>query len=224
MLEASRNSIQEFKLDKQLIITMKGCLVILIAALAFSLALPFLSSEENSNSSAVFFTTIFCTIIFGCATGFTWLSLEQLSYVDVVIDDDGIWYKHLGKNQGLIPWNKIYKIKERAFLQCLDLLGANENTLLRVEYQLYDFEKLRNILNEKILIRGREVNRSSFSKSPLFHLFNWVGILGLSALNIYVAASGAPIFGLMVGGVIVIAVFYEYCVTVTSINLIESLS
>ena len=59
------------------------------------------------------------TVIFVFFSVLTWLTLRKLSYVDIAADDDGIWYMHIGKANGLILWNKIATIKERLYLQCV---------------------------------------------------------------------------------------------------------
>ncbi len=210
---------QEFKLDKKFITLMKGCLVVFVAFLALGLALPFLPDEEKGNPNGTIIITIMCTVVFGFFTIFTWLTLKKLPYADVVTDKNGIWYKHLGKEQGLIPWGEISKVKERAYLQCLDLLGVQGNRLLRVEYQLIDFEVLRHILSENISTEGPEFNRSSFSKGMLYHLFYLVCVLGISALGWYVGANENPILGYGAMSVLAVFIIYEYVVTATEIKV-----
>jgi len=210
---------QEFKLDRKFITLMKGGLVVFVVFLALGLALPFLPDEENGNPNGTIVTTIMCTVVFGFFTIFTWLTLRKLPYADVVIDDDGIWYKHLGKDQGLVAWENIYKVKERAYLQCLDILGVNGDKLLRVEYQLNGFETLRNTLNEKISKEGSEFKRSSFSKGPLYHIFYLVSVVGFSALGLYVGTNDNPLLGYGAMSVLVIFIIYEYFVTATGIRL-----
>lgn len=210
---------QEFKLDKKFIALMKGCLVVFVVFLALGLALPFLPDEEKGNPNGTIITAIMCTVVFGFFTIFTWLTLKKLPYADIVTDENGIWYKHLGKEQGLIPWGEISKVKERAYLQCLDLLSVQGNRLLRVEYQLIDFEVLRHILNENISIESPEFNRSSFSKGVLYHLFYLVGVLGFSALGWYVGANENPILGYGAMSALVVFIVYEYVVTATEIKV-----
>ena len=198
---------------------MKGCLVVFLAFLALGLALPFLPDEEKGSQTGTVIVTIMSTLLFGFATIFTWVTLRKLPYADVVTDENGIWYSHLGKERGLIPWGKIAKVRERPYSQCLDLLDAQEERLLRVEYQLDSFEVLRDILSENVATKGPEFNRTTFAKGTIYHLFHFAGILGLSALGWYVASDGKPLLGYGAMSLIVAFMIYEYIVTATGIRI-----
>ncbi len=211
---------QEFKLDKKYITLMKGCLVVFVAFLALGFALPFLP-EEKGNPNGTLIATLMCTVVFGSLSVFTWLTLRKLPYADVAADDDGIWYMHVGKDKGLISWERVTKVKERAYMQSLDLLDCNGQKLLRVEYQLLGFEYLRDVLNEKTFNANPEIEQSTFSKSPLYHLFYLVGVVGFSALGLYVGADGNPLLGYGAMSALVAFIIYEYIVTATGINIVN---
>ena len=176
---------QEFKLDKKYIILMKGCLVIFIAFLALGFALPFLPEEEQGSPNGILATTLMGTLVFGGFSILTWITLKKLPFADVAADEDGIWYMHVGKETGLIYWEEIHTVKEKSYMQRLDLLDQNNKELLRVEYQLQGFELLRDILNEKATSTSEGVNQTEFTKKPLYHLFYLVSVIGFSALGIY---------------------------------------
>ncbi|MGX9416664.1 hypothetical protein ACWU4D_04845 [Vibrio sp. WJH972] len=175
---------QEFKFDKQYIPLMKGGLAVVIGLLALSFTLPFFLDQDPRTPYRTIMVTVICIIVFGGMSIITWLTLKKLPFVDVAADDDGIWYIHIGKEKGLISWRLIHRLKERPYMQCLDLLDRNNKELLRVEYQLLGFEQLRNVLNEKACTLNLEPHQSMFSKGPLHHLLYVMCIVGLSAMGI----------------------------------------
>lgn len=210
---------QEFKLDKKFITLMKGCLIVFIAFLALGFSLPFLPDEGKGNPNSTLMITVMCTAVFGFFSIFTWLTLKKLPFVDVAADGDGIWYMHIGKDKGLVSWEKIHRVKERPYMQRLDLLDRNNKELLRVEYQLLGFELLRDALNEKTGNLNSEPNQSNFSKGSLYHLFYLACVVGFSALGIYVGKDGNPLLGYGAMSVLVVFIIYEYLVTATGIQI-----
>jgi hypothetical protein len=210
---------QEFKLDKKYITLIKGCLVVFIALLVLGFALPFLPDDENGNPNGTLIITLMCTVVFGFLSVLSWLTLRKLPYADVAADDDGIWSMHIGKDNGLISWGIISKIKERSYRQCLDLLDCNGERLLRVDYQLIGFEIIRDTLNEKSSSTNPALNQSEYSKGPLYHLFYLAGFLGFSALGFYVGSGGNPVLGYGAMSVLVAFIIYEYFVTATGVNI-----
>jgi len=210
---------QEFKLDKKYITLMKACLVVFIAFLALGFSLPFIPGESEGIPNGTLMTSVMCTVVFGFFSILTWRTLKKLPFADVAADDDGVWYIHIGKDKGLIAWEKIYKVKERPYVQRLDLLGTDNKELLRVEYQLLGFEILREVLNERAGAQNKDLNQSSFSKGPLYHLFYLACVIGFSALGLYVGKSGNPLLGYGAMSVLVFFIIYEYLVTAVGVKI-----
>jgi hypothetical protein len=210
---------QEFKLDKKYITLMKVCLVIFIAFLALGFSLPFLPDENGGNPKGTLMITIMCTVLFGAFSILTWRTLKKLPFADVATDEDGVWYLHIGKDNGLIPWDKIHTVKERLYMQRLDLLDIDNQELLRVEYQLLGFEMLREILNDRAGAQNKNLDQSSFCKGPFYHLFYLAAVIGFSALGFYVGKSGDPLLGYGAMSVVVIFIIYEYIATAISVKI-----
>lgn len=210
---------QEFDFGKKFPLIMKGCIILFIACLVFVIALLFFSDETKENYKIIFFLKIAVAAILVFLIISSWLTLQRLPYLAIVIDDDGIWHKHLEKSQGIIPWERIAKIKERAYLQRLNILAANGDVLLRVEYQLVGFEDLRDILNEKVIASRDELKCFSFSKGPFYHAFYLVKIIGLFALGLYLGANGNPLLGYGGMSAAVIFITCQYLMTAARINL-----
>jgi len=210
---------QEFKLDKKYITLMRGCLVVFIAFLALGFALPFLPDGNKGNPNGTLMTVVMCTVVFGFFSILTWRTLKKLPFADIATDEDGIWYIHIGKDKGLITWDKIHRVKERPYMQRLDLLDSNNQELLRAEYQLLGFELLRNALNEKAGAENTEPDQSKFSKGSLYHLFYLACVIGFSALGFYVGEGGNTLLGYCAMSVLVVFIIYEYLVTATGIQI-----
>lgn len=210
---------QEFKLNKKYITLMKVCLVIFIAFLALGFSLPFLPDENGGNPQGTLMITIMCTVLFGAFSILTWRTLKKLSFADVAADEDGVWYLHIGKDKGLIPWDKIHTVKERLYMQRLDLLDIDNQELIRVEYQLLGFEILREILNDRAGAQNKNLDQTSFSKGPFYHLFHLAGVIGFSALGFYVGKNGDTLLGYGAMSVLVILIIYEYMATATGVQI-----
>ena len=214
-------SMQEFHIDKKYIILTKGCLVVFLSFLALGIALPFLPGESEDNPNETISVSILCIVVFGSFTLLTWRFLKKIPYYPIAADEEGIWYKHIGRKKGLVPWKRIAVINERAFLQCLDLIDSRESRLIPVEYQLQDFEILRGILQERIRLPVIEGRRKSFSKSMAYHLFYAFCIIGFSCLGIFLGADDSPILGYGGAGILVTVIVWEYLVTVTGVEIIN---
>src|SRR5690606_10847546 len=52
----------------------------------------------------------------------------------VRVDPDG--------GRALLPWDRIERLRQRPFLQCLDVLDRNGDVIARLEYQLDGFDEL----------------------------------------------------------------------------------
>ncbi len=210
---------QEFNLDKKFKIVMKVCFVVFAAFLVLGVALPFLPDDGKGSAEKTFILSTMCIVVFGFCTILAWLTLRKLPYVDIIIDDDGLWYKHKQKKHDLVPWKKIDKLKERAYRQCLDVLDSSGRKLIRVEYQLNNFDTLRSILNEKAIDSNQNPQRTHFSKSALYHLF-YAGILtGFSWMGLYVGRNVNPMFGYVGTGILFVIILHEYLVTAFCLDM-----
>jgi len=80
----------------------------------------------------------------------------------IACDDDGIWLAHLDKGNGLVPWKDIRYIEERENLCCLDLQDFRFKKLLRIEFQLEEFDVLRRIIDEKTNLNKDRIQARHF--------------------------------------------------------------
>lgn len=210
---------QEFEIDRSFVNLMKVCLVVFVALLALSFALPFLPEEKNGNPAEVWRAALICIPVFGFLSAITWNTLRKLPNAAVAADNDGIWRLHIGKIDGLIPWEKISVVKESAYLQRLNLFDQNGEKLLTLEYQLVDFEDIRYALNEKAALVNSAIDQSTFSKGGFYHVFYLAGVIGFAALGLYVGINGNPVLGYGGMTVLVAMIIREYCVDATGVNI-----
>lgn len=75
--------------------------------------------------------------------------LGQIRFSAIAVDADGLWPAHLPKDRHLVRWEGVKGMRERPFLQRLDLLDASGNVLLKLEYQLVGFDLLRAVVAQR---------------------------------------------------------------------------
>jgi len=118
---------------------------------------------------------------------YCWILLTRVfPYSTIVIDEDGLWYKHKGKEAGLVPWTAIVEIKEYLYRQRLSLRDAQGQELIRVEYQLEDFPILRAVVVGNLTENLKQADLPAiFSKRLSHHLLYFFGVLFFVAIAAY---------------------------------------
>lgn len=210
--------IQEFYIERRFILLTKAGFVFFTTMWLLGLALPFFQDKDN-NPGDYIVVPIMSTSIFGTLAILTWLVSRQLARRNVALDDDGIWYIHLGKEQGLVPWKRISRVKERHVWQCLDLYDDNRKKLIRLEYQLAGFEALRDILYDNFSLEGPEIQGTAFFKGPWYHAFNVLGAIGLIILFLFYGMEQNPILGYGAAILIVTFVIPQYLMATVGVKI-----
>lgn len=161
----------------------------------FFVTFPFIPGESHSrNLNAIYILSIIGASFFGLLSWYGFNIIKRLTFSSVTIDTDGIWPSHKEKKEALVRWQAITNIKERPIMQRLELMGSKGTTLLRIEYQLSKFDKLRAQLIERINIKKYQYLPMSFSKKRGYHLFYFSCGLGFAWLGWYVGQDN-PLFG-----------------------------
>ena len=192
---------------------------VLLGFVLFFVAFPFLSDEPHSrNPNAIYILSIIGVSFFGLLCWYSFNITKQLHFSSVTIDTDGIWPSHKEKKEALVRWQEITNIKERPVRQRLDLINRKGTPLLRIEYQLSNFDKLRAQLIERINIKKYEYLPMSFSKKRIYHLFYFSCGLGFAWLGWYVGQEN-PLFGYGGMAFVVFMIGYEYLTTAWSLSL-----
>ena len=210
---------QEFKIKKSAVWTLIVCLIFFLLFTALGLSLPFFPDQDADSMRESIIVSSMVVMVFAPLVIWVGVVLKNISRATLVLDDDGIWYKHIGKETGLVIWGQIVEMKERSLRQRFDLIDSNSESLLRVEYQLDDFEHLRYLLSEKIATAKQLFSQKKFKKSIFYHL--------IYAVLIVCAISAAWFFGsefkplVIYGGVslFIVALLFEYAKEITSIEI-----
>lgn len=135
-----------FEVSKSYTTLLRVSLTIALGFLILGLSLPLVSDSADD----IVLVTLLSTFVWRGASFWAWKVLKKLPSIGISVDEEGIWYRHLGKEAGLICWHQIEQIKERRYMQRLELVDSYQKKLLKVDYQLHGFEVLRDILNERI--------------------------------------------------------------------------
>lgn len=156
---------------------------------------------------------------FGLLAWYGFRIAKQLPHCSVSVDDDGLWPAHLSKETQLVRWGDVHSLRERVYLQRLDLLDSEGRILLKVEYQLVGFEALRALLIEKTIRRSTQVPVSTkFTKRFTYHVFTHGGIVGFSLIGWYVGTFN-PWLGYGGIALLVTLIVHEYLTTVSGIQM-----
>ncbi|MEJ2765965.1 hypothetical protein VV869_18590 [Photobacterium sp. MCCC 1A19761] len=211
---------QEFNIDKRLITLMKFCLIFFVVLMVSSLMMPFIPGEADEDFYANLRASIFGFVVCSGFTALAYYLLRKLPYTNVVADNDGLWYKHLGKERGLVRWRDISSVKQRLFLQSMDLLDEHGKQLLRIEYQLIGFPLLRATIADKLLASVQTEHQTYFCKSKTYHLFNVISLLLMLAGCVYLIFNDRELLGYSAILIILLGL-HEYFTTIVSLRLTE---
>jgi len=182
--------------------------------------IPFLSDDGQSRNEAFLRgVSAVLTLFFGAAAWYSWRITNKLPHAAVSLDAEGIWPTVESRTTALVRWQQVAHLRERPMLQRLELLDASKGLLLRLEYQLADFPRLRNIvLSRASLDKPKlEANRT-FSKTPAHHVFNVGALVGFSALALYMLQV-QPLLGALLGVSVVGFGGWEYANTVHKVRV-----
>lgn len=135
----------------------------------------------------------------------------------IELSNDGVWYQHEGEVNGKVLFDRVCRIKERLFLQRLDLLDQEGRKLISIDYKLTDFEILRYALCDKINSHLTAKDQSEFRKSTLIRVSHLVGVILFPFLPLVAFWTGQNWF-LIVGTVfVVVLIVHEYLNTPTDL-------
>ena len=209
---------QEFRLGNGYIWFLRFGVIFFTGMAILSLASPYLPDDKP----VTVMMSVVLSIGFLGFSIFTYLVVRKLPYCNVSVDTDGLWYSHLSKKDGLTEWQSIQSIRERAGMQRLDLLGNDNQLLIKVEYQLNDFELLRSFISERVLLKNQiDVIPVTYSNSLFSHLFIVMALIGFSTLGWYVGSDGNQLLGYGGMSFIVGLILYEYLISAWKLELRE---
>lgn len=210
-----------FEIDRRHAVLYKWASWGLIAFAVLFIALPFLPDEQATpDPMGTFGLSLVGVIFFGTLGGYGLWTVKRLPHCAVAIDDEGIWPAHLPKATALVRWENIHSTRERMTQQRLDLLGANGRPLLKLEYQLADFEALRAQVSARIRPSPTLTVPATYAKPSIYHAINLASVAGFSLLGGYVGLT-SPLLGYGGMGLLVALILHEYFTTVSRIDLLH---
>lgn len=187
-----------------------------IAFSIFSIAIPFLvtpdviTAEQKQLLHVIYEASVFGALLFAFMSWMSSIFNKHVLYQSVTIDNDGLWPAHKCKEDALVRWDDIAEVKERHYWQCLDLIGRDGKTLLKLTYELSGFEALRALAMETVFTRRAVINETiTYSRTWLFHAA--VGTLvTLFTFLAVVCSRQHPITALIATPFLVWFIFTEY--------------
>lgn len=169
---------------------------------------------------SIIFVVLIVGGIFGGIALLCWVTMKRIPWMDLGADRDGIWTLYDGKDDGLVPWEKIRRIRERPWMQRLDLEDDRGRCLLRVEYQLNDFSILRKMILKQFRENQTEAEASppKFSRGKLHHLENILGLGFMTLLTWGVAVEFGLGWALALAALTIFGL-HDYLNTVTGLEI-----
>lgn len=213
---------REFKLSKRHFISLRIALAIFIALLAFAVSLPFIEGDNSMNYRQSLILSISITLIALIAGGLSWRILRKLPYVDIAADDDGLWYLHQSKADGLVAWQDIVYIRECWFRHCLVLLDVTLTPRMRIEYQLENVEELIALLHAKRRLQDSQRNNRRLAADITYHIVHIVGACIFIGSGLYIAYTGNLWLGYLSILILVTMLMYEYSSTPYQLEVTDS--
>lgn len=164
-----------------------ACLVVFVGFFLFGLSLPLFQEDEPWDSGTLVIMGLSC-LVFGFWIVGTLRAIRSLPYVDIALDDEGIWYQHRGRDDGLVPWSDIAAIRARPIWQTIRLYNRAGQRLLSISPNVQGLPELRRTLIERAdLGQHDRAGRLSFPRRK----GTWVGwLLGM----VFLLALGALSF------------------------------
>lgn len=166
-----------------------GSLVLFVALIGGSLIL---ASLDDSGKGRPYLLPILTMIVFG---PLIWYGLRILRILDdyVQVDESGIWYVSPNQRRLFVQWRDIAAVRARDVLQRLELSDAYGRVVMKVEYQLENFERLRAVIYERTRAHLKnDSERHTFSKGRSLRVGYGVAIVMFGAAALWAWLEGEP--------------------------------
>jgi hypothetical protein len=151
MLERNvTDSVRTYEIERSFIVLTHVGIWLFAAMAVLSIFLSVMEDQPRLNAFGFYAV---CAAMFAGFVGFSaasYCALRKARFSAVATDKHGLWNVHAGKEKGLVRWESVKSVRERAFGQRLELIGYAGERLLDIEYQLRGFDELRSILLSKL--------------------------------------------------------------------------
>lgn len=210
---------QMFEVDKSFNrLTRVSAWILLLMTIA-SLAIPLVAKYDPASPNGIYLLTgiVFLALSGVCIALFR--IVRKIPFCSVSIDDDGLWYTHLCKRDGLVPWGSIEDVRERSVGQRL-LIISRGVTAMKIEYQLSDFRQLRATIADRAMINLNKYQSGEYSKKTVYHVFYIASLIGFGLLG-YSVGKTEPVLGYSAMLILVFGIAFEYLRSPYGIRLRE---
>ncbi|QNN24995.1 hypothetical protein HED60_22865 [Planctomycetales bacterium ZRK34] len=140
-------------------------------------------------------------------------------FLDISVDDKGLWPSHLAAENARVSWSEIQSVQPRRLVQQFDLLDASGRRLLKVNYALQPFDELRHLLLTRTTAPPLSLPKtfSIFTKRWWFDIRQLLGLIIYVVFSIgYYIESGRSVTLLFIA-VMTVGMFTTYLVKVTKL-------
>ena len=214
---------KDFGVEKKIMIILK-VYIILIGLITFFPLLYLIFGDDFDVFHSIMMT-LFFGFIFSAEITLV-LKHIRLSRGTIIANQEGFRYIIKSKDDALIPWSEVAKIKEHKFLQYLDVLDANAKSLIQIDYLLSDFEILWRWLLEEVERNHNETLPIRFNAGRIHHIVYGVILTGVAAAGLYLAnadpLSGGVLITYIGTAITLSIVFHLYVVSVYCIKILDN--
>lgn len=212
-----------FRVPPRNIAAMKASLFSLLALTGLSFALPFIPTPEPQDAPrGMILVAAIGVVIFGGLALATYRGLKRLPRSAISLDTEGLWYAHLKRDRALIPWDRVHTVSEGGFTQALKLYDQDGTRLMRVEYQLNGFEKLRDILYDHVSEQLPALEfPSTYSKNRGYHLLYGTALAILILACLTAALLGGSMLGAIILAIVTAMLAFDYLWSAYSLTVHE---
>jgi hypothetical protein len=150
-------------------------------------SLPFFPEDgKPRNESFLLGLSIVGGIGFSLGAWYAWQIVRRLPEAALSVDEHGLWPTVKHRDEALIPWTTIVRLREREVLQRLEAVDAAGKTVAKLEYQLKDFQRLRAIVLQRANLPRQTSSSGTYHKPAWHHIFSIGSMIGFALLGWYV--------------------------------------
>jgi len=121
------------------------------------------TDENGPPTVADLFITVGLIGFFALLAWYLFAFARKLPNYAVLVNDDGIWLAGTPAQNEFVHWDDVRALRERVMAQRLELLDANGQPLIKVEYQVEGYARLLVLILERTrAYRGTVSSRRSF--------------------------------------------------------------
>lgn len=151
----NEHSFRQFVIDKEAIMVSKFLVWFFVSLSLLALIIIFIPEKDE----VVFYRQVQVALILfavGISVAVYFKSiLNKMPFYNISIDQDGIWYSHLEKNENLVRWTEIRDVDERKYQKKVRLLDFKKQPLIDLHFQIKEFKDLILVIHQNIKLEEK---------------------------------------------------------------------